>query len=195
VRSLSTHSRGLLYLGIGLGVVVLVFLRRAELAGNRTRVRRTALLLLGCWVLLAVYGSLAGLRPPTLPRTYFNLVPFRSFSSVPPRMLSEVAGNVALFVPLGMLLPLLSRRWSLPRVLLLALVLSTLLEVCQYVLNRGRLADIDDVMLNVSGALLGWLAWRLVIGGVPQQPRALSEPTRSDSSEPLVPEATQGSTG
>lgn len=185
MRSLSAHARGLLFIGAGIGVVVLVLLCRAELAGKAELVRRAALSLLGCWVVLAVYATLAGLRPADMPRSYFNLVPFRSFSSDPPRTLSEVAGNVALFVPLGMLLPFLSRRWSLPRVLLLALVLSALLEVCQYVLNRGRLADIDDVMLNALGAVLGWLAWRLVskdsqrLLRLPSQPTSASRPALS----------------
>jgi glycopeptide antibiotics resistance protein len=166
---------------MGTGIAILVFLRRAELVGKTTLVRRAALILLGCWVVLALHGTLAGLRPPDMPRSYFNLVPFRSFSSVRPRTLSEIAGNVALFVPLGMLLPFLSRRWSLPRVVILAVVLSTLFEVSQYVLNRGRLADIDDVMLNVLGAALGWLAWGLVSSQSvrpsspsPPTPRALS---------------------
>ena len=71
-------------------------------------------------------------------------------------------GNVLLFVPLGILLPLVSRRLRFVEGILIALGLSVGIEILQYVSRTWgsyRLADINDVVLNVLGAGLG-----LVIG-------------------------------
>ncbi|HEX7980549.1 MAG TPA: VanZ family protein [Gemmatimonadaceae bacterium] len=69
-------------------------------------------------------------------------------------------GNVALFIPLGFLLPLVFRRLRFWSALLVAAALSISIELLQY-LSRGwgvnRLADVNDVILNVAGACLGLL--------------------------------------
>lgn len=71
--------------------------------------------------------------------------------------------NVALFLPLGILPPLLSRRfrrwyWTIP----LGLLLSAAIETVQYTLALG-LADVDDVFCNTLGAALGYC---LAMGGL-----------------------------
>jgi glycopeptide antibiotics resistance protein len=69
-------------------------------------------------------------------------------------------GNVALFIPLGILLPLIWRRLRFWNGLLIATAVSISIELLQY-LSRGwgvnRLADVNDVILNVFGACLGLL--------------------------------------
>lgn len=82
----------------------------------------------------------------------------------------QFAMNVALFMPLGVLLPLLYIRMaSLGRVARFGLMASVAIEVAQWliqvVLGTGRSTDIDDVLANTLGAMLGygvfWLATRL----------------------------------
>jgi glycopeptide antibiotics resistance protein len=81
---------------------------------------------------------------------------------------SQAVGNVLLLLPVGLFgpiaLPWLGRWW---RVLLLALVISTSIELAQLFIPE-RSADVDDVMLNAIGALLGyWLLLLLrALGGV-----------------------------
>ena len=81
---------------------------------------------------------------------------------------SQAIGNVLLLLPIGLFgpiaLPWLSKWW---RVVLLAFVISASIEVAQLFIPE-RSADVDDVMLNVIGALLGyWLLLLLrVLGGV-----------------------------
>ena len=78
--------------------------------------------------------------------------------------LRNTLGNVALFMPLGILLPLVDTRFrSLKRVLLLALCLSLTIETLQFALRfvgNPRAVDIDDVLLNTLGACLGFLIYR-----------------------------------
>ena len=75
--------------------------------------------------------------------------------------IENVVGNVVLFVPFGFLaVPAL--RKSVPVVTALAVALSVMVEATQLLLG-DRWADIDDVLLNCTGAFLGALvASRLV---------------------------------
>lgn len=66
--------------------------------------------------------------------------------------LVNVLGNVALFAPLGFLL-VTALGDSIRRAMIGGALLSATIECLQY--RIGRAADIDDVLLNASGALLG----------------------------------------
>jgi hypothetical protein len=63
--------------------------------------------------------------------------------------------NALMFVPLGLLLVLASRQPSLGHVALACLVLSLLIEAAQYAMNAGRTVDVDDVLFNTLGGVLG----------------------------------------
>lgn len=67
----------------------------------------------------------------------------------------ESAANVVLFVPLGVLAAafLPARRWWLA--VLLCLGLTVAVEGFQDMFLSGRQGDIQDIMLNTCGALLG----------------------------------------
>ena len=66
-------------------------------------------------------------------------------------------GNVMLFFPLGILIPLIWRRLRFWKVIQIAVALSISIEIVQY-LSRAwsnRAVDVNDVILNVVGACLG----------------------------------------
>lgn len=95
-----------------------------------------------------------------------NLEPFATIDralELGPRSLSFrlMVGNIAAFVPFGILLPLVVRtRWSAAVVLIGALWLSAGIELGQLAVSYWigaayRSTDIDDVILNVLGAALG----------------------------------------
>jgi len=66
----------------------------------------------------------------------------------------EALANVALFVPLGLLLPLATRArpWSAVPT---GAALSTLIELTQLAFLPHRFATVQDVVLNTLGAALG----------------------------------------
>ncbi|WP_052091485.1 VanZ family protein [Modestobacter caceresii] len=76
--------------------------------------------------------------------------------------LFQLLYNVAMFVPGGVLLRR-SFRWSLPRVVVVALAASAAIEAVQGSGVLGlydcayRVLDVDDVLTNVGGALIGAL--------------------------------------
>lgn len=68
-------------------------------------------------------------------------------------------GNVLLFVPLGYLLPACFQKLrGLFRSMLTALVLLLTVELTQMLTLRGT-CDVDDLILNLFGALLGYVFW------------------------------------
>ena len=73
--------------------------------------------------------------------------------------LANLAGNVGLFLPLGVLLPMLFQNlrklWPL---FMLTTVVIALLELTQTVTGLGTL-DVDDWILNLSGTMLGYFLW------------------------------------
>lgn len=97
-----------------------------------------------------------------------NLIPFRTlklqlrllFDFDRPRLihhaLVNLLGNVALFIPLGIFLPglwgKLQRLW---KVLLTVAGIIALVESIQVLTLLGR-CDIDDLILNLAGAAVGY---------------------------------------
>jgi glycopeptide antibiotics resistance protein len=76
-------------------------------------------------------------------------------------MVVNVLGNLAAFVPLGILWPMLRRgRTTAARVAGLSAAVSFLIESLQFA-SRRRVADVDDVILNALGGLIGYAAYRL----------------------------------
>lgn len=68
-----------------------------------------------------------------------------------------LAGNIAMFLPVGFLPGLLWRRWRWWKSLLLGFCASFTIEFVQFFI--GRSTDIDDVILNTTGAVLGYAVY------------------------------------
>lgn len=89
-----------------------------------------------------------------------NFTPFRTIQSdlsgEGSGIWSNLAANLVLLTPLGVLLPMLEPRrigWKLTAAA--ALVVSLAIEVGQYTVGH-RVADVDDVLLNVVSGLIGY---------------------------------------
>ncbi|GGY59422.1 VanZ family protein [Streptomyces anulatus] len=69
----------------------------------------------------------------------------------------QAGGNLLLGVPFGLLLPFfVPRRLRMIRTTLLTAVAMAVVELIQGALVEGRAFDVDDVILNTAGALLGY---------------------------------------
>lgn len=124
----------------------------------------------------------------------FSFVPFASIMQLVQQTdrataLKNIAGNVVMFVPLGLLLPLLFRRLRSAGALAWRVALiSITIEVLQLP-TRVRATDVDDVFLNVAGALIGYSVFRFLQRSAPRSPRlrALLNTSGSDTKgEPLL---------
>ena len=95
-----------------------------------------------------------------------NLIPFNTISeyvvqggSIAGISLANVLGNILLFVPMGVLLPIVFQKcdkWC--KTVLIGAVVSTAIECVQYFFARS--ADIDDVILNTLGTAVGFLIYK-----------------------------------
>lgn len=100
-----------------------------------------------------------------------NVVPFQEITNGFRRAMRldlhaavNLFGNIALFIPLGLYIPLLFRRWgdSWAGVMLLSFGLSLCFELTQLFLSIGTF-DVDDLILNTSGGMIGYGIYRIVV--------------------------------
>lgn len=103
-------------------------------------------------------------------RAGVNFVPFRTIKSYlkyaphTDAIWVNIAGNIVMFIPWGAGLPLLWKKYrSFIRMTIMSLVLPLLIEFFQ--LFIGRSVDVDDVILNFVGGMLGascyWILQKL----------------------------------
>jgi glycopeptide antibiotics resistance protein len=89
-----------------------------------------------------------------------NVIPFASILEIlgeasPSFVFDNIAGNVIMFVPIGILLPTLFEQMKRPEAMLWrAAAISGFIEGTQLV-TRARAVDVDDVILNTVGAMIG----------------------------------------
>ena len=108
--------------------------------------------------LVAVY-HLVGLPCITYinPGLNLNLIPFADILAYPGNALL----NVALFLPLGLLLPMLWEPFrNGKRTALFGFGMSLAIELLQILV--GRATDINDLITNTLGAFLGFGMWKLL---------------------------------
>lgn len=92
-----------------------------------------------------------------------NLVPFKEIWS--PNVSASfnrqsILGNIALFVPLGIYLPMLfnKKKASITKNIVFIALVSLSFELFQYVFSTG-VTDINDLILNTFGGFLGILLY------------------------------------
>lgn len=106
-------------------------------------------------------------------RTLFrsvNLIPFNSIREyiygssaiVKKFAFGNVVGNIAIFIPLGIYLPLFKKDKRLIINLLFIFIVSLFVEIIQGVLGIGA-SDIDDIILNCLGGWIGILGYKLLL--------------------------------
>lgn len=90
-------------------------------------------------------------------RRGINLVPFAFVKEYivnnKPWGLSNIVGNVLMFVPLGSFLAI--RKTTVDRAAFQMFAVTLVIEMMQYILHRG-ISDIDDIILNLSGGMIGF---------------------------------------
>ena len=120
------------------------------------------------WLLFDRPGYTPGIPYWEQVTAQLNLIPFRTLRLFAGLLDSGVrshihmavinlGGNIIMFIPLGFLLPkVFPNLSSLPRVLLTTGVIITAVELIQLFTLVGS-CDIDDLILNVLGATIGFI--------------------------------------
>lgn len=69
-------------------------------------------------------------------------------------LVKEVALNIIMLLPVGLLAPVLFEKRRLAKTLFVGIVLSVTIELIQLITHRG-FAEIDDIIYNSFGVLIG----------------------------------------
>ena len=105
---------------------------------------------------------------------YYQIIPFASISKFASSNLKlfiiQVLGNFLLLIPLPIFYNILindKRKTTLKKNIILIIFTSLFIEVTQLCINKltkvpNKVADIDDLMLNILGGIFGYLMFYLI---------------------------------
>ncbi|SHI23568.1 VanZ like family protein [Sporobacter termitidis DSM 10068] len=108
------------------------------------------------------------LENPPFTNGSIKLVPFAGYADILSRRryLSFIylfGGNIAWFIPFGFLLPYLAGRAKPPQTAAIyGFLLSLAIELSQFAFGTGQ-SEVDDLLLNTLGAVLGGLLLKAYI--------------------------------
>lgn len=72
--------------------------------------------------------------------------------------------NIIMFIPFGILMPVVVKRMQkVQNCVVTGFLFSCVIELSQLITQRGY-CQLDDVVTNTVGALIGWLVWRGMSG-------------------------------
>ncbi|MEZ3436047.1 MAG: VanZ family protein [Lachnospiraceae bacterium] len=122
----------------------------------------TYILMIYIWLVISVTGigsiwdiiSKGGLVA-SFQQANVSFIPFQSEG------IFTYCMNVIMLLPLGFLLPYIWKNFRTPfKVSLTGFLFSAFIEFTQ--LPTNRLADIDDLIMNTLGAILGYIIWKMI---------------------------------
>lgn len=128
------------------------------------------IILIGLFILYISYLLYLTLLSPYYGRGIYhrsiNIVPFKTiiqfmtFDNLRGSIIN-ILGNIAAFAPLGFILPLTFKRLrSITKLIPIILFSTIAIELLQYILYVGT-SDIDDIILNFLGGIIGFLFFKI----------------------------------
>ncbi len=141
-------------------VVILIVIRFAKLIINKEKFTfyKDFYTLLFILYMLALYYLLLSTENATAYGS--NLVPFKEmtrYSMGSRGFFYNVMGNIALFIPFGFFVSYYIKANKTHQIVLISIITSLTAELIQF--KIGRAFDIDDIILNTIGAIIGFLAY------------------------------------
>lgn len=147
----------------GLVILVVLSVILIGLKGFRSAIRYSSGVLLAEYIAL-VYSSTVFFRA-IRNRSDYDFTPFWSYAAYmngkEPNALVENLANVIVFIPVGLLLGVAFRGVSWMKVLGIGCGISVGIEILQLLFKRG-FCELDDVMHNTLGCLIGYGVYRLI---------------------------------
>lgn len=100
-----------------------------------------------------------------------NFIPFQEmfrYDIGSKLFIRNIIGNLLLFVPFGLFVSAYLRARRPFVIIILACISSLAIEITQF--KIGRVFDVDDVLLNITGGFLGYLLYIMIRAGSQQLP-------------------------
>ncbi|MGN1338262.1 MAG: VanZ family protein [Candidatus Coprovivens sp.] len=92
-----------------------------------------------------------------------NIIPFKEITRYEigsTLFFYNVIGNIALFIPFGYFMSDKLKAKKTTHIIIISTIISLTAELIQY--KIGRAFDIDDVLLNVTGAIIGYFVYTII---------------------------------
>ena len=99
-----------------------------------------------------------------------NIIPFKEifrYEAGTYLFYKNILGNVLLFLPFGFFVGYFIKVKKVSVMLLLTFIVSLSIETMQ--LSIGRVFDVDDVILNVLGGLIGFILYKVLNKAIPDK--------------------------
>lgn len=135
------------------------------------QVKRHALQIVFVFYIVVILASVWSINMEAGDIRGVNLIPFQTVVSVLstlgmtkglPMGYAHIVLNVCMFIPFGLLLPIIVKKFdSFLKVLGLSFAFTLLIEIVQLVLPMGRSFDIDDLICNTLGGVIGYCIYVL----------------------------------
>ena len=125
---------------------------------NTKKTQELYSVLLGCSIAVILWITIIG-RDGTVENIITNQVLY-SFKTIKEDILNNgifgnFLGNIMLFVPIGILFPLVIKRKRWQHILFIGAILSLVVETIQLITSRGFF-EVNDIILNTLGAMVGY---------------------------------------
>ena len=125
-------------------------------------IRQISYIGLFCSVFLIIFATILCTPITFQPEAHFlNLIPFNWRENGLKQFLIEELANIILFIPLGFFLPAVFRsNRKAYKTVSITFSITFGIECHQYFI--GRLSDIDDIITNLLGGIIGFIVFKLL---------------------------------
>ncbi len=149
-----------------LWLVISLFFRRIKLKSKRTLIESLFVFYAAALIQITVirdFSTFLSFSDNAHTLSSVVLIPFSTtigaFELSSWQFIYHLIGNMIWFVPFGFLAPMFNAKLQkLKLIILSSALLSLYIEILQFIFNTG-ISDIDDIILNTLGALLGFIIY------------------------------------
>lgn len=176
VLDIFTNTLNKIWPVIAIFLCVLITVRAAYLISNHRKIElyKEIFGLIFVIYILLLFELLTA--TDTNPYHGINLKPFTEITRYKfgTRLFNiNVFGNILIFIPFGLFIASYLKSKKVFSVFFIALITSTFAELVQ--LRIGRSFDIDDIILNVIGSIIGYLLYLFLKSAKQKLPKALKK--------------------
>lgn len=161
-------------------ILLIRFLVKSKLAGTLTWQNVLGRVVLTIYAVLVAFLTLTFYRWPSFG-TYIDVIKgygglgqyeFWRLSVFHPEGVAfswyQMLANISLFIPLGLLAPLVLPKWRgffkmLPKIFLTSLIIETIQGISTFFYLSNRLFDANDLVTNTTGGVIGYILYKLVV--------------------------------
>ncbi len=93
-----------------------------------------------------------------------NLIPFSESLIINDKLnFREMIMNAVIFLPLGIYLEILFKKYSTGRKIFFVFLISFICEVSQFILGGVGASDITDIINNMIGGIIGIAIYKVIV--------------------------------